>query len=103
MLLNHYGHVAVRGVEDTPENAVLQEDLIGVRPYFRLKCNATNNNWGRTPPIRLGPFRSAAQPWLDAAVGTYGEFGQKRRVAQPPLTLQGGFDCLVDCGAVTRV
>jgi hypothetical protein len=75
VLLNHYGHVAVRGGDDTPENAALQEDLIGVRPYFEVKCNAINNNGGRTLSTRSGPFRSAAQPWLDAAVGAYGEFG----------------------------
>ena len=48
MLLNHYGHVAVRGRDDTPENAALQEDLIGVRPYLKTRSNTVNNNWGRT-------------------------------------------------------
>jgi len=32
VLLNHYGHVAVRGGDNTPENAAQQADLIGVRP-----------------------------------------------------------------------
>ena len=48
MLLNHYGHVAVRGNDNTPENAALQEDLIGVRPYLKLWLKIIINNWGRT-------------------------------------------------------
>jgi hypothetical protein len=48
VLLNHYGHVAVRGNDNTPENAALQEDLIGVRPYLKLWIKIIINNWGRT-------------------------------------------------------
>jgi hypothetical protein len=48
VLLNHYGHVAVRGRDDTPENAALQEDLIGVRPYLIIVVDKIKNNWGRT-------------------------------------------------------
>jgi hypothetical protein len=48
VLLNHYGHVAVRGNDNTPEHAALQEDLIGVRPYLKLNLKIISDNWGRT-------------------------------------------------------
>jgi hypothetical protein len=38
----------VRGRDDTPENAALQEDLIGVRPYLIRMGDLIENNWGRT-------------------------------------------------------
>jgi hypothetical protein len=64
VLLNHYGHVAVRGGDDTPENAALQEDLIGVRPSLIRACDLMENNWGRTILSDCHQFCGLVVLWL---------------------------------------